>query len=201
MQCIVGKNLTPAQGTAEQHITFSHIMAFFGLFGKSKPHNGHTQQPATAVEPTAVATPAAGPAHLPQDNIHALFALLSKDYQEQGYNDALVNPDASYMQQNMDAIQGDLKLMVRRVTLYYQDAVQEINFLIETRRRMGMADVVDELTMKLERARNHQAQVAALERELAEGLGDVQRVMISYKRGFTNGLAAIAYKQMKDIQF
>lgn len=148
-----------------------------------------------------MATPAAGPAHLPQDNIHALFALLSKDYQEQGYNDALVNPDASYMQQNMDAIQGDLKLMVRRVTLYYQDAVQEINFLIETRRRMGMADVVDELTMKLERARNHQAQVAALERELAEGLGDVQRVMISYKRGFTNGLAAIAYKQMKDIQF
>lgn len=160
--------------------------------------------PPIEAELPSVVVPSTAPANSslpPQDNIHALFALLSKDYQEQGYNDALVNPDASYMQQNMDAIKGDLRLMVRRVSLYYQDAVQEINFLIETRSRMGMADVVDELRMKLDRARNHQAQVAELEKALAEGMGDVQRVMISYKRGFTNGLAAIAYKQMKDIDF
>lgn len=175
-------------------------MGLFNFWKKKKDtgdalHNG---QAASEAEP---ATAISASPQQPQDNIHALFSFLSKDFQQQGYDDALVNADTSYMQQNMDAIQGDLQLILRRVKVYYADAVQQLEFLIETRGRMGMIDMVDELKMKLDKAKSHQLEVMQLEKEIQEGLGAAQRVMISYKRGFTNGLAAIAYRKMNDINF
>ncbi len=174
-----------------------------GLFNfwQKKPAdlNGHTTAPA---QDAAATTPAkASPAEAGQDNIHALFNFLSKDYQQQGFDDALVNPDTSYMNQNLEAIQGDLQMVVRRVKVYYADAIQQLEFLMESRSRMGMIDIVDELKMKLDKAKSHQEQVLIMEKEAQEGLGATQRVIISYKRGFTNGLAAIAYQQMNNINF
>lgn len=128
------------------------------------------------------------PAH---DNIHMVYSFLAKDYQQLGYDDALVNPDISYKTEKVREIQGELDLVIRRAKTFYEDAMRELEFLIMSRNRSGMVDVVDELKMKKEKAKDHYEKIIELGKEATEQ-GETHRLVISYNRGFQNGMAAIA---------
>lgn len=126
-----------------------------------------------------------------QHSIHTVYSFLSKDYHQVGYDDALVYPDTSYKAEKILEIQGDLKLVIWRSKTFYEDAIKELNFLIESRNRLGMVDVVDELKMRKEKADDHYKKVLELQQEVIDQ-GESHRLVISYKRGFQNGMAAIA---------
>lgn len=68
---------------------------------KDKPNNNGMENPKEVIR---------------QDNIHILYDFLGKDFQQQGYEDALINPDTSYMSQNIEAMLIDLELLIKRVT-------------------------------------------------------------------------------------
>lgn len=135
------------------------------------------------------------------DNIQALYTFLSTDFQSQGYDDALVNPDTSYMKQNIESILSDLEMMIKKVLTYYEDAIKELEFLIESRSRLGMVDTVDELQMKKERALRHVEKVIEMQAELVNDKRESHRVTISYKRGFHNGMATIAHHESNKRKF
>jgi hypothetical protein len=126
-----------------------------------------------------------------QHNIHLLYDLLSKDYQQQGYNDALANPDTSYMTDRVKEFRGELNIAIRKVKTFYEDAIRELDFLIMSRGRSGMVDVVDELKMRKEKAADHHKKTLDIEQEVIQE-GEQHRLVISYNRGFQNGMAAIA---------
>lgn len=126
-----------------------------------------------------------------QENIHQVYEFLLKDYQQQGYDDALVHPDSSYKVERIREIQGELDIVIRRSKTFYEDAIRELDFLIATRNRMGMVDLVDELKMKKEKAEDHYQKIIAIQQE-ATGQGESHRLVISYHRGFQSGMAAIA---------
>jgi hypothetical protein len=139
--------------------------------------------------------------HIRQDNIQTLFDFLSKDYQQVGYDDALVNPDTSYRDENIQAILSDLDIIIRRVKTYYEDALKELDFLIESRNRLGMVDLVDELKMKKSKAEDHYEKTLEMQKEASQQLGSSQRVIISYRRGFHNGMAAIGHHESNKWKF
>jgi hypothetical protein len=56
-----------------------------------------------------------------------------------------------------------------------------------------MIDTVEELTVKKETAVNHIAQILEIEADLNNDKGLAQGVILSYIRGFRNGLAAISH--------
>lgn len=134
------------------------------------------------------------------DNIHMLFNFLSKDYQQLGYDDALVHPDTSYKNEKVREIQGDLDIVIRKAKTFYEDAIRELDFLIHSRNRMGMVDVVDELKMRKDKASDHYKKVLDLQQEAIEQ-GESHRLIISYNRGFHNGMAAIAIHESKKWEF
>ena len=125
-------------------------------------------------------------------NIDMLFEFLEKNYEELGYNDALRNPDASHMEQNVEAIQNQLQRVINRVKTFYEDFIKEINFHIDSRSRSGMVDTVEELKMKKDIAESHISKVIEIETDSKNGVGDSQGILIGYRRGFRNGLAAIS---------
>lgn len=135
-----------------------------------------------------------------QDNIHMLYAFLSKDYHQVGYDDALVYPDNSYRIEKIREIQGDLDITIRRSKTFYEDAIRELDFLISSRNRLGMVDIVDELAMRKEKANDHYKKVLELQQEAVD-LGESHRLIISYKRGFQNGMAAIAIHESNKNKF
>ena len=135
-----------------------------------------------------------------QHNIHMVYAFLSKDYHQVGYDDALVYPDTSYKAEKIKEIQGDLEIVIWKSKTFYEDAIRELEFLISSRNRLGMVDVVDELKMRKEKADDHYKKVLELQKEVVEQ-GESHRLIISYNRGFQNGMAAIAMHESDKKKF
>ncbi|WP_343745298.1 hypothetical protein [Chitinophaga sp.] len=179
-------------------------MSLFDIFNR-KRQNGHTHAMAAGnaipdiPESTFIEKDASGQDH-PDENtatpliggIHVLYEFLDKNYESKGYNDALINPDATHLDQNVTALKNDLERAIRKVKTFYEDFIRQINFHISSRSRSGMVDTVEELIVKKEIAESHIIQVKEIEAQakLNEGVG--HSIIISYTRGFRNGLAAIS---------
>lgn len=128
----------------------------------------------------------------PINSIHLLYEFLDKNYESKGYNDALINPDNTHLEQNIIALKNDLERSIRKVKTYYEDFIRQINFHIASRSRSGMVDTVEELSVKKEIAESHIKQVIDIEEQAKNDLGVGHGIIISYTRGFRNGLAAIS---------
>jgi len=125
--------------------------------------------------------------------INVLFQFLEKNYQSQGYDDALINPDTTHLQQNVESLKNDLERIIIRVKTFYEDFIREVNFHIVSRSRSGMIETVEELTVKKETAEQHVKQVMDIEQQAKNNTGPGQSIILSYTRGFRNGLAAISH--------
>lgn len=128
--------------------------------------------------------------------INVLYEFLDRNYEGKGYDDALINPDATHLEQNISALKNDLERSIRKVKTFYEDWIREINFHISSRSRSGMIDTVEELTVKKEIAESHIKQVNDIEEQAKNNLGVGYGIIISYTRGFKNGLAAITHHQI-----
>jgi len=127
------------------------------------------------------------------NNINLLFEFLDKNNESKGYDDALVNPDANHLNQNLEALRNELIRNINKVKTFYEDFIKEINYHIDSRSRSGMVDTVEELKMKKEIAESHAKKVLEIELSAHNDAGDSQGILISYARGFRNGLAAISH--------
>ncbi|MET3980411.1 hypothetical protein ABIB62_003012 [Mucilaginibacter sp. UYP25] len=127
------------------------------------------------------------------NNINVLFSFLDRNHEGKGYDDALVNPDANHLSQNLEALKNELIRVVNKVKTFYEDFIKEINYHIDSRSRSGMVDTVEELKMKREIALSHMEKVVEIEKDANSDSGDSQGILISYTRGFKNGLAAISH--------
>lgn len=138
------------------------------------------------------AQPEEKPANQAISGIHLLYEFLDKNYESKGYNDALINPDTTHLDQNVTALKNDLERSIRKVKTFYEDFIRQINFHIASRSRSGMVDTVEELTVKKETAESHIKQVIEIEEQAKQNQGVGHGIIISYTRGFRNGLAAIS---------
>jgi hypothetical protein len=127
------------------------------------------------------------------DDIHMLYRYLQQDLEKKGYEHALVNPDASYMQEHVLYLQNQLNLLISKVTTHYRNYLRQIDFHIDTRKRHDMVEMVDELLTHKANIEDEMKLVAAIEEDAKKGNGITQNVILSYKRGFKNGFAAITY--------
>lgn len=125
--------------------------------------------------------------------INLLFQFLERNFEGKGYDDALMNPDTTHLVQNTEALRNDLERTIRKVKTFYEDFIREVDFHIASRGRTGMIDTVEELTMKKITAEQHIRQIKEIEEEADKAKGVGQGIIISYTRGFKNGLAAISH--------
>lgn len=135
------------------------------------------------------------------NGISILFSFIEKNYEGKGYDDALINPDNTHLEQNIEALKNDLERTIRKIKTFYEDFIREINFHIETRSRSGMVDTVEELTVKKDTAEEHINQILIIENEAKENKGIGYGIILSYKRGFNNGLAAISHHSIMKKNF
>lgn len=133
--------------------------------------------------------------------INLLFQFLERNHESRGYDDALVNPDNSHLEQNVEALKNEFERTVKKVKTFYEDFITEINFHINSRSRSGLVDTVEELNMKKTIAESHIKKVLEIESDAKNNRGDSQGILISYTRGFKNGLAAISHHNILKRKF
>lgn len=134
-------------------------------------------------------------------HIGILYAFMDKNHEVKGYDDALVNPDVSNLNQNLEALKSELIRTLNKVKRFYEDFIQETEFHIMSRSRSGMVDMVEELEMKKKIAQGHIDKVKTIEADTARDEGECKGILISYTRGFKNGLAAISHHHILSRRF
>jgi hypothetical protein len=128
--------------------------------------------------------------------IDKLYEFLAVNYRERGYDDALVNPDISHLTQNLENLRRELFRTITMVKRNYEDYVRKLEFHIESRRRSGLIDIVDELLMHKNVALDDMKIVLKIEEEAQHKTGDGEGIFLSYELGFKNGLAAITHHEI-----
>lgn len=135
------------------------------------------------------------------NNIALLYAFLDRNHEAKGYDDSLLNPDTSHLDQNLDALRNELVRTINKVKTFYEDFIQETEYHILSRGRSGMVDIVEELEMKKRTAIGHMEKVNKIARDAESSTGDCKGILISYTRGFKNGLAAISHHNILTKRF
>jgi hypothetical protein len=135
------------------------------------------------------------PNESPQEtnDLHTLYRYLEQNLEKKGYEDALMNPDSSYMEEHVRFLQNEFTIMISKVNTYYKSYVRQIDFHIETRKRQEMIEMVDELLTKKASVEDEMKIVESIENDSRNQNGITQNVILSYKKGFKNGFAAITY--------
>jgi hypothetical protein len=125
-------------------------------------------------------------------NIEGLYLFLQNNWEENGFNDALANPDDSYRKDNLEFLTIDFELKVDQLLLTYSDKLNEIEFHINTRSKAGLIDLVEELKQHTVKLKTHVDQLNKFKSEIPAGTGALKRILLSYNKGFMRGLNAIS---------
>jgi hypothetical protein len=120
-----------------------------------------------------------------------IFERIRKDYELEGYNDALGMADNKYRDDNIYILKLDLHTDIQEAEIDIKEYLSEVDFHINSRRKANLLDLVEELESKkqicLERLKTMQEIKADIENET----GNAIRIILAYKRGFNKGLAAL----------
>lgn len=130
------------------------------------------------------------------NGIEAVYIFLQADYESRGYSDALINADNSNKNDGIKLIKLDLQLLTRRVNNYYEKRIKDLEVQISSRSRAGLMDLVEELRSEKEKAERDIEEVKQMSAEIDSGTGMVERIILSYQKGFMRGLSAITQSRM-----
>jgi hypothetical protein len=170
-------------------------MKFFKIFGKNAASNGtednHTPSKELFIEEDDVNN-INGHSKTTLFGLEKIYEYAATDFEDKGYSDALVNPDFSYSQDNLKLLRHDLQIKIKRAYKTYEDYIKDLNFHIESRRNAGLVDTVRLLESKLSKITDSIEEVKKIEEDFVKNEGLVERITLSYKRGFTRGLAAMS---------
>jgi hypothetical protein len=139
---------------------------------------------------------AASPGNGQLTGIEAVYVFLQADYESRGYNDALINADNSNRNDGIKLIKLDLQLLIRRVKNYYEKKIKDLDVQIASRSRAGLMDLVEELRSEKEKAESDIEEVKQMSADIDSGTGMVERITLSYQKGFMRGLSAITQSRM-----
>jgi hypothetical protein len=125
-------------------------------------------------------------------NLDKIYAFAETDFEQKGYDDALINPDNSYSSDNIKLLKYDLHIKIKRAYKTYEDYIKDIEFHIESRKNAGLIDTVKLLETELAKIKDSIEEVRSIEENFDKGTGLVERISLSYQRGFMRGLAAMS---------
>lgn len=130
------------------------------------------------------------------DGIEGLYQFMREDYESRGFDDAMTNPDSTYREDNIELLRHELHIRIEQVENYYSDLRNSLIFHIDTRKRSGLVDMVDALERKLELLDTHSERLDSIKVDAKNHQGMSERIILSYKRGFSRGLASLSHAEV-----
>lgn len=166
-------------------------MGFFDIFKrKTETTENHTPPKELFIEEEEIVTD-----NMPSGpiiNLDTIYNYVDTDFEEKGYNDALVSPDLSYRDNNLKLLKYDLQIMIKRAFRTYDDYEKDLEFHLSTRKEAGLIDTVKLIESKLLKVKEAVHELSEIDKDYNAGTGLVERIELSYQRGFSRGLAAMS---------
>ena len=126
--------------------------------------------------------------------IDVIFNFIHKDFEDEGYHDALVNSDLQYREAKEGIIRNDLKMLFKRISLRYKSDIREIEVQMRNAQESYAMSSASLLQARKETYEEHLAEIAEMERLLNANDPKMMTMIESYRRGFLKGISAITLK-------
>ena len=122
--------------------------------------------------------------------IDVIYGFINHDYEQDGYQDALVNSDAEYCLAKEKIILNQLNQLFRRILLRYRGEIRDIEVQIANAKSLFALTSASMLDARKETCEEHINEINEMIEKVNAKSSDMMTMIESYRRGFTKGCAA-----------
>lgn len=123
--------------------------------------------------------------------IDIIFNFIHKNFEEEGFQDALVNCELTYRDAKEKIIRNDLEMLFKRITLRYKKDIREVDVQIDIARQIYALTTVNKLLAQRETYEEHLSEINEMQTLLNNNDPKMLTMIESYQRGFLKGIAAV----------
>ena len=124
--------------------------------------------------------------------IDVIYGYLHKNYEEKGFNDAMIKSDLAFRDINMNIIRNKILMVFREVNLNYDVMRKDIETRMETCSAAGLLTTLSDLENQASIISAHKAELEKLEQDFRCNANEASVPLQSYDCGFLRGIATIA---------
>lgn len=122
--------------------------------------------------------------------IDVIFSFIHKNREEEGYQDALINSDLSYMKAKEEIIRNELKMLFKRISIRYKDNILVLDVQKAKAEAAFISSSVAILQARREIYVEHLAEIEEMEKMLDADDPKMTTMKETYRRGFNKGIVA-----------
>ena len=185
-------------------------MAFFGLFNNKKNENDSNIIPLqlspnnekTSLEEVMNEAPViekSSPENKPLTvscatgwPIDIIYGYLHKNYENKGYDDAMLNSNLAFRDMNMNIIRHKILMVFREIKLNYDAMKQDLEVRIQSCNAVGLLTTVADLNIQMTVINSHMEELEKLENDFRNNANEASVPLMSYECGFLRGVSTIA---------
>lgn len=122
--------------------------------------------------------------------IDAIYAFIKRDFEQKGFEDAMVNPENSYKESGMVLVKNELKQLFEQVRLKYRGDLRQLQVQIDNMQKQGLPYQAANLLARKETYEEHMKKIDDMEQKLENKEASMMTPIYTYERGFLKGLSA-----------
>lgn len=122
--------------------------------------------------------------------IDVIYNYIHKNFEDDGYQDALINQDIAYRDTRIAIIRNDLEMLFSRITLCYKKNIREAQVKMDNSRKAFALSAAANLEAQLATYEEHLAEIENMMRLFDDNDAKMLTMIESYKRGFLKGINA-----------
>ena len=124
--------------------------------------------------------------------IDVIFNFIHKNFEEEGFQDALVNNDITYRDTKEKIIRNDLEMLFKRIVLRYKNDIREIDVNIDNAQKAYSLTAASRLQARRDTYVEHLTEIREMQQQLDADDPKMTTMIESYRRGFQKGIAAVS---------
>lgn len=124
--------------------------------------------------------------------IDVIYGYLHKNFEEKGFEDAMLRSDLAFRDMNMGIIRNKILMVFREINLNYDVMKSDLESRIDTCRAAGLLTTVSDIEKSLAIIKAHKEELIQLEEDFNKNANEASIPLKSYDCGFLRGIATIA---------
>lgn len=122
--------------------------------------------------------------------IDVIYGFIAHNYEQEGYQDALINTSVEYCTAKENIILNELNQLFRRILLRYRGEIRALDVQIENAKSLFALTSASQLSAHKETCEEHISEINEMIEKVNAKAPEMMTMIESYRRGFTKGCAA-----------
>lgn len=183
-------------------------MRIFNIFNRRSDNGAKLSVSLPVIEPTeakeeikSVETPVVAPTNKEKPMtisyatgwpIDVVYGYLHKNYEDKGFQDAMLKSDLAFKDINMRLIRNKILMVFREINLNYDVMKQDLQVRIDNCNAAGLLTTVAQLEKNMQLIDVHKKELADLEADFRNNANEASIPLQSYECGFLRGIATVS---------